>query len=65
MVTLYQAPFEKRYTSRLLSCSTIFVGISFLLTLIIPYIIVYVTNGKFFATNTALGMWKKESFYFE
>ena len=47
MVTLYTAAFEKRYTARFFTCSTLFVGILFLATLIIPYIIVYLTSGKF------------------
>ena len=47
MVTLYTTPFEKRYTARFFTCSTFFVGILFLLTIIIPYIIVYLTNGKY------------------
>lgn len=46
MVNLYVSPFEKRYTAKLFSCSTVFVGILFLLTIVLPYIIVYVTNGK-------------------
>lgn len=46
MVNLYVSPFEKRYTAKLFSCSTVFIGILFLFTLIAPYIIVYITNGN-------------------
>lgn len=46
MVTLFVSQFEKRYNSRLFSCSTFFVGILFLLTIIIPYILVYITDSK-------------------
>ena len=46
MATLFVSYFEKRYTSKLLTCSTLFVAILFLLTLILPYAIVYVTNSK-------------------
>lgn len=55
MVTLYRSYFEKRYTSKLFTCSTFFVGILFLLTIIIPYILVFITNN----------MWMKQNYYFE
>ena len=45
MVTLYQDYFEKRYSAKLFSCSTLIVGILFLSTIILPYIITYITNG--------------------
>ena len=66
MVTLFQDYFEKRYSARLFSCSTLVVGILFLATVILPYIIVYITHGKLDYHKQFLeGMWVKESFYFE
>lgn len=46
MALLFIGYFEKRYTSKLFTCSTLFVGILFLMTIILPYVIVYITNSK-------------------
>ena len=45
MVTLYQDYFEKRYSAKFFSSSTFVVSILFLATVILPYIIVYITNS--------------------
>jgi len=53
MVTLYQDYFEKRYSAKLFSCSTLIVGILFLSTIILPYIITYITNGTITKSNNS------------
>ena len=55
MATLYLSYFEKRYTHRLCTCSFFFILLLFLLTLVIPYILVFITNG----------MWLKQNHYYE
>ncbi len=55
MVTLYTSYFEKRYNQKYCSCVTLSVLVLFLATLIIPYIVTYVTGN----------MWRKQNFYFE
>lgn len=51
MVTLFVDSFEKRYTARLFTCQTFTVVVLFLATIVLPYIIVYITQG----------MWVKEN----
>jgi predicted PurR-regulated permease PerM len=46
MATLFVSYLEKRYNARLFSCSTLFVLIFFLLAIVIPYIVAYVTGCK-------------------
>lgn len=48
MATLFVSYLEKRYNARLFSCSTLFVLIFFLLAIVIPYIVAYVTGCKIY-----------------
>lgn len=47
MVFLYFNFYEKKYSSHVCSCATIFCLIAFLMTIILPYIVVYATGGIF------------------
>lgn len=46
MVKLYTDYFEKRYTAHLFSCTTLFIVVAFLATIILPYVIVYAVGCK-------------------
>lgn len=51
MATLYYDYYEKRYNARLFSCVSLFCIVSFILTIIFPYMIVYTTNSKKLITH--------------
>ena len=55
MVSLYTTYFEKRYASRLCSCTTFFIALLVLLAVVIPYILSFITNNK----------WLKQKDFFE
>jgi len=46
MATLFVSYLEKRYNARFFSCSTLFVLIFFLIAIVFPYIVAYVTGCK-------------------
>jgi len=55
MAILYSSYYTRKYFAPLLSCQTFTCAFGFLLTLLIPFVIVYETNN----------LWTKHGFYYE
>ena len=71
MPVIFQTYYEKQYKTPCCSCVAVSTCLIYLLAIILPFLFVYRTNGKYKRINASLmyfvviGLWTEEGIYWE